>query len=110
MAGGDRHRPEAAVPPVTIRWLPEAVADLERLIDFLGEHNPDAASRAARAILDGADLLLTAPNLGRPMPDKTGRRELVIPFAAGAYVLRYRLEGERTVVIIRIWHSRQERD
>jgi plasmid stabilization system protein ParE len=64
----------------------------------------------AAAILEGAELLLTAPRLGRALPDSTGRRELIIPFAAGAYVLHYMLEGRGTIVILRVWHSREERD
>jgi plasmid stabilization system protein ParE len=37
------------------------------------------------------------------------RRELILPFAGGAYLLRYRLEGD-TVAIIRAWHGREQRD
>jgi plasmid stabilization system protein ParE len=92
-----------------VKWLPEALDDLERLFEFLREHSPDAAARAAQTILDGADLLVTSPRLGRPMPDKTGRRELFVPFASGAYVLRYMLEHRNTPVIIRVWHSRELR-
>jgi plasmid stabilization system protein ParE len=92
-----------------LRWLPPAVDDLGRLIDFLHEKSPTAASRAAAAILEGADLLLASPRLGRPLPDSTGRRELTIPFAGGAYVLHYMLEGRETVVTLRVWHSREER-
>ncbi len=66
-----------------VRWLPEA--------------------------LDGADLLAVTPLLGRLMPDETGRRELFLSFAAGGYVLRYMLEDEQTVIIIRVWHSRELR-
>lgn len=33
-----------------------------------------------------------------------------LPFASGAYVLRYRLERPDTVVIIRVWHSREKRN
>lgn len=43
------------------------------------------------------------------MDDGTGRRELILPFGAGAYVLRYKIDGE-DVVIIRAWHSREDRD
>jgi plasmid stabilization system protein ParE len=93
-----------------VKWLPEALDDLERLFAFLREKNPDAAARAAQAILDGANLLVTSPRLGRPMPDKTGRRELFVPFASGAYVLRYIVEREDTAVIIRVWHSRELRE
>jgi hypothetical protein len=45
-------------------------------------------------------------NVGRPVGDDTERRELVVPFGAGAYVLRYRIQDE-TVVITRVWHSRE---
>ncbi len=93
-----------------VKWLPEALDDLERLFAFLREKNPSAAVRAAQTILDGADLLLTSPRLGRPMPDQTQRRELFLPFASSAYVLRYMLEGDDTPVIIRVWHNREVRD
>jgi len=42
------------------------------------------------------------------MPDETGRRELFMAFGAGAYVLRYMPE-KTGVVVIRVWHSREER-
>lgn len=93
-----------------LKWLPEAQADLARLIEFLREKSPDAAARAAQTILDGASLLLTSPRLGRPMPDKTQRRELFIPFASGAYILRYMLDQDDTPVIIRVWHNREQRE
>ncbi len=93
-----------------VKWLPEALDDLERLFAFLREKSPDAAARAAQTILDGANLLVTSPRLGRPMPDKTGRRELFVPLASGAYVLRYMLERKDTAVIIRVWHSRELRE
>jgi len=94
----------------TLRWLPEALGDLERLFAFLREHNPQAAARAAAVIRQAANLLLTSPRLGRPLADGSGRRELVIPFAAGGYVLRHRLEADDTVVIMRVWHSREQRE
>ena len=92
-----------------ILWLPEALVDLERLYDFLlVEREPAAAERAIRTIEDGADRLGEWPERGRAMDDDTGRRELVVPFGAGAYVLRYRLYQD-TVVILRVWHNREER-
>jgi plasmid stabilization system protein ParE len=93
-----------------IKWLPEALADVERLHAFLKNKNPQAAARAARAILEGAELLKTSPNIGRPMQDDTERRELFISFASGAYVLRYMQEDESTIIIIRVWHSRENRE
>jgi plasmid stabilization system protein ParE len=92
-----------------IKWLPEALADVERLHAFLHEINPDAAARAASAILDGAGFLKSMPDIGRPMDDDTGRREWFIPFGAGAFVLRYMWDKNDTVVIIRVWHSKENR-
>jgi len=92
-----------------IKWLPEALADFERLHDFVYSHSPDASARAAQTLLDGAQLLRTSPALGRLMPDDSERRELFLPFGVGAYVLRTRLHAPETVVIIRIWHSRENR-
>lgn len=90
-------------------WLPEALADVHRLYKFLYDKHPDAAARAARAILDGSNLLAHAPELGRPMDDDTGRRELFVAFGSGAYVIRYMHDLINTPVIIRVWHSREQR-
>ena len=88
--------------------LPQAQADIRRLYDFLLGEAPSAAERAIRTIQLGASKVLDFPRIGRPMDDDTGRRELFIPFGAGAYVLRYRIHDD-TIVVIRVWHSRQER-
>jgi len=92
-----------------VKWLPEALDDLERLYQFLYVKNPDSASRAAAIVLGGAKLLKTSPRIGKPMPDETAVRELFMSFGAGAYVLRYKLVGESSLIIIRVWHSRENR-
>jgi len=92
-----------------IVWLSEALEDVERLHDFLMEKSPAAARRAAKAILNGAKLLETASEAGRPMNDDTRRRELFVSFASGAYVLRYKIDAAGIVVVIRVWHSRENR-
>jgi plasmid stabilization system protein ParE len=92
-----------------IKWLSEALADVERLHAFLHEVSPDAAARAVKAILDGATVLKSIPDIGRPMDDETARREWFISFGAGAFVFRYmRAENDR-VVIICVWHSKENR-
>ena len=93
-----------------MKWLPEALSDFEGLHDFVYSHSPDAAARAAQLLLDGVQMLRATPMLGRSMPDDSGRRELFLPFGAGAYVVRYRLQTPEIVVIIRIWHNRENRD
>jgi len=91
-----------------LRWLPAAFQDIERLYEYLVEKDPSAAARAMATILDGAEGLEDMPEIGKPMNDDTGRRERFLPFGAGAYVLRYKLYGE-AIVIIRVWHSREQR-
>lgn len=100
--------PQHAMPQ--IEWLPESLGDIECLHSFLQSKDAKGARRAVKVILDGADLLKNSPGLGRPMPDETGRRELFLPFAAGAYVLRYIRKSSDVIVIIRIWHSREYRE
>ncbi|MCF6256167.1 MAG: type II toxin-antitoxin system RelE/ParE family toxin [Gammaproteobacteria bacterium] len=91
-----------------VRWLPEAWQDTQRLYDFLIQQDPCAAGRAMEALLDGTDRLAEMPEIGRPMGDDTNRRELYLPFGAGAYVLCYIIDSD-CVVIIRVWHGREQR-
>ncbi|TDI48191.1 MAG: type II toxin-antitoxin system RelE/ParE family toxin [Acidobacteria bacterium] len=89
-------------------WLPEARDDIQRLFDFLLERDPAAAERAVRTIQLGSMSLLEYPRVGRSLDDETGRRELFVPFGAGAYVIRYVILDEQ-IVVIRVWHSREKR-
>jgi len=91
-----------------IIWLQQARQDIERLHSFLKKKNPLAAKKAIRAVRKGAKQLQDYPEAGRPMGDRTGRRELFVAFGIGGYVLRYMLD-EKTVVIIRVWHAREKR-
>jgi plasmid stabilization system protein ParE len=54
-----------------------------------------------------AGLLRKTPEMGRKV-EGTDRREVLAPFGGGAYVLRYRVDAD-AVVIVRVWHSREER-
>ena len=89
-----------------IVWLPDAVEDLNRLRAFIDPHHPEAAGRAARTILEAANSLRDMPELGAPSSD--GYRTLTTPFGRGAYIIRYRYEGDR-VIIVRVKHSREAR-
>lgn len=43
------------------------------------------------------------------MADGTERRELSVNFGSGAYILRYIVEEDDTLVILRMKHSREQR-
>ena len=89
-------------------WLPEAKKDIARLHNFLHEKSADASGRIVDVLLAGTNQLLAFPESGKPMGDELQRRELFLPFGAGAYVLRCKLANEQ-VVVIRVWHSRESR-
>ncbi len=91
-----------------VEWLPEALADIDRLYSFLHDKNPEVAQRAAQAILASSKMLGSTPGIGRLMPDETGRREIFVPFGASTYVLRYIKQADNTVVIIRVWHGKEK--
>ena len=93
--------------PREIVWLPEAARDLDRLRAFIIEKNPQAAQRAAIRIRDATQILKENPQAGRPVEEALPFRDLVIPFGSGDYIVRYREELDR-VVIVRVRHSKEE--
>ncbi len=89
-------------------WLPDAITDLMRLRKFIQDKNPSAAKRAASKIKEGALTLMSNPESGRPVEGLSSFREILIPFGAGNYVLRYR-EDDAAIVVVSVWHSKEER-
>ena len=84
----------------------EALADLERLVDFLHEVAPESRESALDSILAALDILREHPLMGRGL-DRL-RRELVISRGATGYVAAYRFEPARGLVrVLRIRHQRE---
>jgi addiction module RelE/StbE family toxin len=81
-------------------WTISALADLEGLRRYIGNFNPDAARNMAARIVETADSLAAFPFRGRPVPG-TQLREMTLAFP---YIIRYRIEAER-VVILRVRHG-----
>jgi plasmid stabilization system protein ParE len=65
----------------------EALADLERLADFLREHQPEQAAATLPLIIDGLRILQIHPEAGRPAVDDL--RELMISRGRTGYVALY---------------------
>lgn len=89
-----------------IVYSKEAVVDLERLREFIARHDPAAASRYARKLLDGVSNLQAQPLLGHvvpPAPDPEHIRDLII----GDYIVRYAILAA-DILILRIWHHRED--
>ncbi len=91
-----------------IRLAPGAVSDLERLRNFLYPENPKAAQRAMRAIWNKIELIARFPEMGVPAkaPDI---RQTFVRFGKRSYVIRYAVGGD-SLIVLRIWHSRERRD
>jgi plasmid stabilization system protein ParE len=95
--------------PSQIKWLPDAARDVARLRGLIEKKNPTAAKRAADRIKEGALMLMDNPEAGRPVTGLIGFREIMVPFGAGNYILRYQEDGT-TVIIVRVRHNREDRN
>ena len=81
-----------------------ALADLDRLFDFITAHDPNSASRSAERIGEAATLLRNHPFIGRPIRGDV--RELVISRGRDGYVALYRVRAG-TVVVLALRHQRE---
>jgi plasmid stabilization system protein ParE len=95
--------------PINIEWSPDALADLERFADFLHEHHPELVGIVAQEIIEKAKVLSSFPKLGRPISRHEEYRQLVLQVLNAPYVFQYRFDGSR-LVILRVFHGREQRD
>jgi plasmid stabilization system protein ParE len=101
----------------TVKVLPEAMADLVRLDAFLRTRSPAAADDVSCRLEAALMQLARLPRLGKPIDRPAGHREVYVTRGAATWVLRYRLmevreRGGRSswdVVVVRAWHSREQR-
>ena len=85
---------------------PEAELDFEAQVRWLSQQSPTAGRSAALRIVEVIDLLLDFPEVGKVVGP--GVREKTVPFGRDGFVIRYR-RSHRTLVVQRIFHSRQDR-
>jgi plasmid stabilization system protein ParE len=83
-----------------------ALADLERLTDFLIEIDPSAAAETVELIAEAIELLSRHPLIGRPVEYEL--RELVISRGRTGYVALYSFEeNQNAVLVLAIRHQRE---
>jgi plasmid stabilization system protein ParE len=92
-----------------IEWSDEALADLNRFVEFLNREHPSLAARVATEIISKVQVLAEHPKLGRPIAGREEYRQIVLQVLRAAYVFQYRLDGER-LVILRVYHARESRE
>jgi plasmid stabilization system protein ParE len=94
---------------MTLEWSAAALADLNRFAAFLHKRHPALAQIVARKILAKAELLTVHPELGVPIGNRGQYRQVVLEVLRAKYVFRYRIAGDR-IVMLRVWHGRELRE
>ncbi len=88
-----------------LRYSPESIDDLQRVVEFVEVKNPFAARRIAIDLQEGVDKLKQFPKIGLAVlkaPDPEKIRDLYI----SNYTVRY-LIADEIIYILRIWHSKE---
>ena len=89
-----------------LQWTRRALADLERLYEFLEPVNAQAAARAVQALAAAPGRLLKHPRLGERLYEFESRE--VRRILVGRYEIRYEIQAS-TIFVLRLWHSREDR-
>jgi plasmid stabilization system protein ParE len=92
-----------------LEWSAAALADLDRFAAFLHEHHPRLAGIIGAEIKHKVRILSEHPLIGRAIEGRPEYRELVLDVANAKYVFRYVFDGKR-LVMLRVFHSREQRD
>jgi plasmid stabilization system protein ParE len=93
-----------------VRFTAQADEDLQRLYDFLLEHDLATAQRALDVIRDALHLLEQFPFSCRKAADGQygpRLRELVIPLGASGYVALFEIDDAVSVTIVAVRHQRE---
>ena len=87
-------------------YAAEALADLERLTEFLMEQTPESDPAVLARVTAAIEILADHPLIGRRVEGEL--RELVILRGASGYLALYRFDPVRDVVrLLRIRHQRE---
>ena len=84
-----------------VRWLAQALRNLDDEASFIAQDDPKAAQLVLQRILDSIAMLPEQPGIGRPgrVP---GTRELIV--LRTRYIVPYRVQGQ-TIEILRLFHT-----
>ncbi len=89
-----------------VKYSPESIDDLQRVVEFVEDKNPYAARRIAIDLQEGIDKLKQFPHIGLPVlkaPDPEQIRDLYV----GQYTVRY-LITDNLIYILRFWHHKED--
>ncbi|MSQ55267.1 MAG: type II toxin-antitoxin system RelE/ParE family toxin [Betaproteobacteria bacterium] len=87
-------------------YTERALAELQRLTDFLAESDPPAAAETVELIEEAVAVLRRHPLLGRPV--EHDMRELVISRGQTGYLALYSFEEDHdAVLLLAVRHQRE---
>jgi plasmid stabilization system protein ParE len=90
----------------TVQLSPRAVADLERIFEFIAERDPALALETITKVREAVQILARHPLIGRLVD--THRRELIISKGRTGYVALYRwFDATETALVLRVRHQRE---
>lgn len=91
-----------------IFYTRQAIADLERLHNFIAKDNPFAAAAIAAKLLHAVRKLKNFPAIGRKVIVQQSTPAALREIISGKYVIRY-LILEKEIHILRVWHGKENR-
>ena len=88
-----------------VKYSPESVGDLQRVVEFVENKNPYTARRIAIDLQEGVERLKQFPQIGLPVL-KAADPEQLRDLYVGDYTVRYLITDE-VIYILRIWHGKE---
>lgn len=88
-------------------WSDAAIADLHDICSYIARHDPQAAGRVGRGILDHVRILASFPLIGPTYP--RGARGSLREIVYRSYRIFYDVaESSHSVEILHVWHGARE--
>lgn len=88
-----------------VKYSPESIDDLQRVVEFVEGKNPYAARRIAIDLQEGVEKIKQFPKIGLPVlkaPDSDVIRDLYINNYTVCYLIT-----EEVIYILRVWHHQE---
>lgn len=90
-----------------IIWSDAAIADLQEVCSYVAQHDPQAAARIGRGILDHVRVLASFPFIDPTYP--RGARGTLREIVFRSYRIFYDVsEQSRSVEILHVWHGARD--
>lgn len=87
-----------------LTYSQQAYADMDEVLAYIAQENPQAAIETIDALEEKAQLLTDNPELGRARPDLL---ENIRSFPYGNYIIFYRPTSDG-ILIVRVLHSARD--